>query len=91
MGIKRGNPDEISCSWWHCLVHDSIVYTIKSKFYIFENHLKIASNLRKREAREIRLMAHKKVGYPVTKGLGRQFKLGTFKHFTIQIQHGTCM
>jgi hypothetical protein len=70
MGIKHGNPDEISCSWWHRLVHDSIAYTIKSKFHIFGNHLQIPSNLGKREAREIRLMAHKKGGLPYNKRLG---------------------
>jgi hypothetical protein len=34
MEMKYGNPDEISCSWWHSFVHDSFVCTIKSKLYI---------------------------------------------------------
>jgi hypothetical protein len=70
MGIKHGIPDEVSCSWWHRLFHDSIVYTIKSKFYIFGDHLKIASNLGTHEAKGMRLMAHKKHGLPYSKRFG---------------------
>ena len=40
----------------------------------FGDHVQIVSNVGKREAREIRFMAHKNVDYQITRDLGRQFK-----------------
>ena len=50
---------------------------------VFGDHLQFALNLGKREAREIRLTAHKIMGYRVRKYLERPFKIWTFEHFTI--------
>ena len=51
----------------------------------FGDHVQIVSNVGKREAREIRFMAHKNVDYQITRDLGRQFKIGTFERFTMNI------